>query len=63
MHDFGLSYARELRAALEEVPYEVPERLAGLLGTCAQIPGVSRAQYVPWKFPTKVRTRPSQLWI
>jgi hypothetical protein len=28
---------------LGEAPYEVPERLAGLLGACAQILGVSRA--------------------
>jgi hypothetical protein len=43
VHDLGLSYARELRAALGEAPYEVPKRLAGLLGACVQIPGVSRA--------------------
>jgi hypothetical protein len=43
MHDLGLSYARELRAALGEAPYEVPKRLVGLLGACAQVPGVSRA--------------------
>jgi hypothetical protein len=43
MHDFGLRHAWELRAALGKAPYEVPERLAGLLGAQAQIPGVSRA--------------------
>jgi uncharacterized membrane protein len=43
VHDLRLGHARELRAALGEAPYEVPERLAGLLGACAQIPGVSRA--------------------
>jgi hypothetical protein len=35
MYDLGLGHARELRAALGEAPYEVPERLAGLLGACA----------------------------
>jgi hypothetical protein len=43
VHDLGPGHARELRAALREAPYEVPERLAELLGACAQIPGVSRA--------------------
>jgi hypothetical protein len=43
MYDLGLGHARELRAALGEAPYEVPERLAGLLGACAQVPGVPRA--------------------
>jgi hypothetical protein len=35
MYDLGLGHARELRAALGEAPYEVPERLAGLLGARA----------------------------
>jgi hypothetical protein len=43
MHNFRLSYAWELRAALGEALYEVPERLAGLLGARAQILGVPRA--------------------
>jgi hypothetical protein len=43
VHDLRLGHARELCAALGETPYEVPERLAGLLGACAQVPGVSRA--------------------
>jgi hypothetical protein len=43
VHNLGLRHARELRAALGEVPYEVPERLAGLLGAGAQVPGVTRA--------------------
>jgi hypothetical protein len=43
VHDLGLGHARELRAALGEAPYEVPERLARLLGARTQIPGVSRA--------------------
>jgi hypothetical protein len=43
VHDLRLGHARELRAALGETPYEVPERLAGLLGAHAQVPGVSRA--------------------
>jgi hypothetical protein len=43
VHDLGLSYAQELHAALEEALYEVPKRLAGLLGACTQILGVSRA--------------------
>jgi hypothetical protein len=32
MHDLGLGYAWKLSTALGEAPYEVPERLAGLLG-------------------------------
>jgi hypothetical protein len=43
VHDLGLGHARELRAALREAPYEVPERLAGLLGARAQVPGVPKA--------------------
>jgi hypothetical protein len=43
VHDIGLGHARELCAALGEVSYKVLERLAGLLGARAQIPGVSRA--------------------
>jgi hypothetical protein len=43
VHDLGLGHARELRAVLGEVLYEVLEQLAGLLGARAQIPGVSRA--------------------
>jgi hypothetical protein len=53
MHDFGLGHARELRAALGEAPYEVSERLAGLLGACAQVPGVSRAQVRALEVPLK----------
>jgi hypothetical protein len=43
VHDLGLGHARELSTALGEASYEVPERLAGLLGACAQIPGVPGA--------------------
>jgi hypothetical protein len=57
VHDLGLGDARELRTALGEALYESPERLAELLGACAQVPSVPRRTYVPWKFPTKVRTK------
>jgi hypothetical protein len=43
MHDFGLRHPRELRTALGEAPYEVPERFAGLLGARAEVPGVPGA--------------------
>jgi hypothetical protein len=43
MHNLCLGDTRELRTALGEAPYEVPERLSGLLGACVQIPGVPRA--------------------
>jgi hypothetical protein len=43
VYDLGLGHARELRVALGEAPYEVPERLARLLGACAQVQGVPRA--------------------
>jgi hypothetical protein len=43
VHDFGLRHAWELRTALGEASYEVPERLAGLSGARAQVPGVPRA--------------------
>jgi hypothetical protein len=42
VHNLGLRHAWELRAALGEAPYEVPERLAGLLGAGSQVPGVPR---------------------
>jgi hypothetical protein len=51
MHDLGLDHARELRAALGEAPYEVPERLVGLLGARTQIPGVPRVQVRPLEVP------------
>jgi hypothetical protein len=35
MHDLGLDHTRELRTALGEVPYEIPEPLAELLGAYA----------------------------
>jgi hypothetical protein len=43
VHDFGLRHAQEIRAALGEAPYEVPERLAGLLSARTQVPVVPRA--------------------
>jgi hypothetical protein len=42
VHNLGLRHAWELRAALGEAPYEVSERLAGLLGARAQVPGIPR---------------------
>jgi hypothetical protein len=51
MYDLRLGHARELRAALGEAPYEVPERLAGLLGARAQVPGVPRALVRPLEVP------------
>jgi hypothetical protein len=51
VHDLRLSHTRELRAALGEASYEVPERLAGLLGACAQVPGVSRAYVCALEVP------------
>jgi hypothetical protein len=59
MHYLRLGYARELGATLGEVSYEVPERLAGLLGAHPQVPGVPGRTYVPCKFPMKVRTKSS----
>jgi hypothetical protein len=43
VHDLRLSHAQELSTMLGEASYEVPERLARLLGACAQIPGVPGA--------------------
>jgi hypothetical protein len=63
VHDLRLGHARELRAALGKAPYELPERFAGLLGTRAQVQEFPRRTYVPWKFPTNVWTKSSQLWI
>jgi hypothetical protein len=51
MHDLGLSYTRELGAVLGEAPYEVPERLAGLLGARPQVPGVLRAHVLALEVP------------
>jgi hypothetical protein len=42
VHDLGLGHTGELSTALGEALYEVPERLAGLLGACAQVPGVPK---------------------
>jgi hypothetical protein len=38
---------------LGEATYEVPERLAGLLGACVQIPGVPRAHVRSLEVPHK----------
>jgi hypothetical protein len=38
VHDLGLRHVGELGAALGEAPYEVPQRLAGLLRAGAQVP-------------------------
>jgi hypothetical protein len=43
VHNLGLRHTWELRAALGEAPYEVSERLFGLLGAGAHVPGVPRA--------------------
>jgi hypothetical protein len=43
VHDFRLRHTWELRTAFGEAPYEIPERLAGLLSARAQVPGVFRA--------------------
>jgi hypothetical protein len=61
VYDLGLGHTRELRVALREAPYEVPERLTELLGARAQVPGVSRAHIHPLEVPHE--GRPSQLWI
>jgi hypothetical protein len=51
VHDLRLGNARELRTTLGEASYEVPERLARLLGACAQIPGVPRAHVCALEVP------------
>jgi hypothetical protein len=51
VYDLGLGHARELRAALGEASYEVPERLAGLLGACEQVPRVPRAHVCALEVP------------
>jgi hypothetical protein len=43
VHDLGLSHTRELSAALGKVWYEVPKRLAGLLGARSRDPRVPGA--------------------
>jgi hypothetical protein len=63
VHDLGLSIAREVSTALGEAPYEVPERFAGLLGDARKSQEFPGCMYVPWKFPTNVQTKLSQLWI
>jgi hypothetical protein len=63
MYDLGLGHTRELRAALREAPYEVPERHAGFWVHARRSQEFPGRTYIPWKFPAKVRTRSSQLWI
>jgi hypothetical protein len=63
VHDLRLGHARELRAALGEAPYEVPERLAGLLGARAQIPGVSRVHIRALEVPHEGADQIVQLCI
>jgi hypothetical protein len=47
MHDLGLSHARELGKA----SYEVPERLAGLLGARPQVLGVPKVHVCALEIP------------
>jgi hypothetical protein len=51
MYNLGLGHAQELRAALREAPYEVPEQLVGLLGARAQVPRVPKAHVRPLEVP------------
>jgi hypothetical protein len=51
MHDLRLGYARELSTALGEASYEVPERLARLLGARSQVPRVRRAYVCALEVP------------
>jgi hypothetical protein len=53
VYNLGLGHTREVHATLREVPYEVPERLAGLLGAHAQVPGVSRVHIRPLEVPNE----------
>jgi hypothetical protein len=53
MYDLGLGHTWELHAALREAPYEVPERLAGLLGARARVPEVPRAHVRPLEVPPR----------
>jgi hypothetical protein len=63
VHNLGLRHAWELRAALREAPYEVRSDSPGFWvqeHKSQEFPG---HMYVPWKLPTNVRTKSSQLWI
>jgi hypothetical protein len=51
MHDLGLGDARELSTTLGEASYEVPERLAGLLGAHAHVLGVLGAHVCAMEVP------------
>jgi hypothetical protein len=51
MHDLGLGHTRELTTTLGEASYEVPERLAGLLGARPQVSGVPRAHVCALDLP------------
>jgi hypothetical protein len=53
VHDLGLGHAQELRTALGEALYEVPERLARLVGARAQVPGVLRGHVRALEVPHK----------
>jgi hypothetical protein len=61
VHDLGLGHARELRTTLGKASYEVPEDSPGFWVHARGSQEFSKHMYVPWKFPTKVRTRSSQL--
>jgi hypothetical protein len=51
MHDLKLSHARELGTALGKASYEVPERLAGLLGARPQVLGVPKVHVCALEIP------------
>jgi hypothetical protein len=57
VHDLRLSHAQEFSTALGKVSYEVPERFVGFWVHARKSQEFPRRRYVPWKFPTNVRTQ------
>jgi hypothetical protein len=63
VHDLGLGHAPELRAALGKRRMKSRSDLPGFWVHTRRSHEFPGRTYVPWKFPTKVRTRSSQLCI
>jgi hypothetical protein len=63
VYNLGLGHARELRARLEKRCIKSRSDSPGFWVHACRSQEFPGRTYVPWKFPTKVRTRSSQLWI
>jgi hypothetical protein len=61
--DIRVGDVGQLGALLRKPPDVLSQGFPWLLAAASEVPGVPGRTYVPWKFPAKALTRPSQLEI